>query len=371
MTKYRNLVAIAAAALLLAAAFVILRKAPATPATPSVSQVPLEDQLGQNFVVGIPGPGLDPSTEALLRYIKPGGIVLYFRNFSSATQLQALVSQLQRVANETTHRPYLIMIDEEPGGATRLGLFRNVFAFGEPNWPQIDRDIAVMQRLGINVELAPLADYPFNADSFIRKRVPAHSVDAMTEFNRKFIVLLKKHGISATLKHFPGMGVFVDDPHRTLPQSQVESKVLGDSLKIFHDGTAAGAELVMTGHGVYDSVDSGTPATLSHKIVTGLLRERLGFQGLVITDDLSEMPFITGTNLSLDEATWRALQAGHTMVLFSHKLKTTAQVFSRVLARAHDDPELRSRIEENYRRIVAFKAGHPAMSASAPRSAAP
>src|SRR5258708_34853007 len=132
----------------------------------------LKAHLGQTFIVGIAGPALDPATEQLLRYIQPGGIVLYFRNFSSAVQLQHLIAQLQTLARETTGHPYLIMLDEEPGGATRLGLFRNVFAFGEPNWTQIDHDIGTMERLGINVELAPLADFPFNHESFIRKRIP-------------------------------------------------------------------------------------------------------------------------------------------------------------------------------------------------------
>ncbi|HWZ42820.1 MAG TPA: glycoside hydrolase family 3 N-terminal domain-containing protein [Candidatus Saccharimonadales bacterium] len=315
----------------------------------------LIDHLGQTFIVGIPGPSLDARSEQLLRYIRPGGIVLYYRNFVSGEQLQTLILKLQALARETTGRPYLVMIDEEPGGAGRLGLFRHVFATGVPNWAQIDHDIGVMERLGINVELAPLADFPFNHQSFIRRRIPAHSVEALTEFNHQFVVLLKKHGISATLKHFPGMGTFADDPHKTLPQNTFAARDLDSSLKIFQQGIDAGAELVMTGHAVYSGVDPRHPATLSKEIVTGLLRRQLGFRGLVITDDLSDMPFITGQDLSLDEAAEQALEAGHTMVLFSHKLAKTRKIFDLLLERAGKDEALRSVIEINYGQIAAFK----------------
>lgn len=327
----------------------------APPARPGIS---LAEKLGQNFVVGIPGQTLDAETEALLRQIRPGGIVLYRRNFSSVEQLQRLISDLQKVAGQTTHQRYLIMIDEEPGGATRLGLFNNVFAFGEPSWAQIEHDISVMQRLGINVELAPVSDFPFNHNSFIRSRVPAHSVEALTEFNRRFIALLAQHGIAATLKHFPGMGAFRSDPHRELPSGRVAPGRLDASLAIFKDGIAAGAGLVMTGHAVYTNIDPSRPATLSSTIVTGILRRQMRFQGLVITDDLSEMPFLEGTRMTLAEATAEALRAGHTMVLYSHQLSKTRNVLSDVLARAENDNKLRSIIGRNYVKILAYKASH-------------
>jgi len=324
-------------------------------APPARLQTSLAEQLGQSFVVGIPGRTLDAETEALLRQIKPGGIVLYRRNFASAEQLQGLISELQNIAVETTHQAYLIMIDEEPGGATRLGLFNNVFAFGEPNWTQIEHDISVMQKLGINVELAPVSDFPFNHNSFIRSRMPAHSPEALTEFNRRFIALLNEHGISATLKHFPGMGAFRTDPHRELPTGRVTPGSLDASLAIFKDGIAAGAGLVMTGHAVYTNVDPSRPATLSSRIVTGILRRQMKFQGLVITDDLSEMPFLEGTRMSLADATAEAIRAGHNMVLYSHQLSKTREVLSEVLAQAENDPRFQSMIGRNYAKIVAYK----------------
>src|SRR5689334_12958035 len=104
----------------------------------------LRDELGQNFVVGIPGPTFDDKTERFLSHVRPGGIVLYYRNVKSREQLRTLISDLQSFARKTTGDPYLIMIDEEPGAVTRLGLFENVRASAKLDWHAVEHDIAVL-----------------------------------------------------------------------------------------------------------------------------------------------------------------------------------------------------------------------------------
>jgi len=314
--------------------------------------------LGQNFVVGISGKTLDQETKKILQEIKPAGIILYYRNYETRGQLKNLIADLQEFAKTTTGLSYFIMIDEEPGGATRLDLFKNVFDSGAPNWARIERDIKVMEDIGINVDLAPLADFPFNEDTFIKKRIQAHNPAALVDFNNQFIALLQKNKISATLKHFPGMGVFVDDPHKKLPYISNDQKILDESIGLFKTGIDAGSDFVMTGHGVYDDIDPNTPATLSKKIVTDILQNNLGFKGLVITDDLSDMPFIVGKKIDLAEATAEALEAGHNLVIFSHKPDKMAEIFDKLLQRVQNDPELKSVIEKNYRKVVFFKQQH-------------
>jgi len=314
--------------------------------------------LGQNFVVGIPGKILDEETKRFLQQIKPAGVILYSRNYQTRDQLKNLIAELQKFAKATTDHYYFIMIDEEPGGATRLNLFKNVFDFGFPEWDQIERDIKEMASVGINVDLAPLADFPFNEDTFIKKRIQAHNPTALTEFNKKFIALLQENNISATLKHFPGMGVFVDDPHKKLPYVSTDQKILDESIKLFKNGIDAGANFVMTGHGVYDDIDPNVPATLSKKITTDILRGNLGFEGLAITDDLSDMPFIIGKNIDLTEATAESLEAGHNLVIFSHNPDKMVGIFDKLLKRIQNDPELKSVVEKNYRKVVFFKQQH-------------
>lgn len=311
--------------------------------------------LGQNFVVGITGKTLDEETKKFLQQIKPAGVILYSRNYQTRDQLKNLITELQEFAKVTTGYHYFIMIDEEPGGATRLNLFKNVFDFGFPEWDQIEQDIKEMASVGINVDLAPLADFPFNEDTFIKKRIQAHNPTALTDFNKKFITLLQENHISATLKHFPGMGVFVDDPHKKLPYISNDQKILDESINLFKNGADAGADFVMTGHAVYDDIDPNVPATLSKKITTDILRDNLGFKGLAITDDLSDMPFIIGRKINLIEATAESLEAGHNLVIFSHNPDKTMEIFEKLLQHLQDDQELRSVVEQNYRNVVFFK----------------
>jgi len=313
------------------------------------------ERLGQNFVVGIPDTNLDTNTIAFLKHIQPAGIVLYARNYSSLDQITNLIASLQKIAKETTGKPYFIMIDEEPGGATRLNLFQNVFATGQPNWPQINHDVGTMRNIGINVDFAPVLDFPFDNNSFIDFRMPANTTSALISFDTQFIDLLHQDGIAATLKHFPGMGIFEVDPHQALPQSTIDNDILAQSLDIFQKGINDGADFVMTAHAVYDNVDPNNPATLSSKIIEGLLRERLSFKGLVITDDLSDMPFILDKKMDLTQATIDAIRNGQNLVLFSHKNEATQKIFDSIILSMKDDKELDSVVSDNYSKIVSFK----------------
>lgn len=315
----------------------------------------LSEQLGQNFIVGIEGKTLNDKTSQILEKIKPAGIVLYYRNYENPSQLKELISNLQSLALKTTNHPYFIMIDEEPGGATRLDLFNNIFAFGEPNWGQIEKDIKIMQGLGINVDLAPIADFAFNNNTFIKDRIPAHDISHLTDFNHKFISLLNQNHILATLKHFPGMGVFVDDPHEALPYANPGNSVISKSINIFKDGINSGADFVMTGHGVYDDIDLNNPATLSKKITTDILRNEVEFNGIAITDDLSEMPFTINRKIDLSQTTAQAIEAGHNLVLFSHKPEETEIIFDRLLNIIKKDTELKSLVAQNYIKIISLK----------------
>lgn len=315
----------------------------------------LRDELGQNFVVGIPGPIFDEKTESFLSHVRPGGIVLYYRNVKSREQLRILISDLQSFALKTTGQSYFIMIDEEPGAVTRLGLFEKVRASAKLDWHAVENDISVLESEGINVELAPLADFSFNQQSFLRKRVPADSIPELLRFNRRFIVLLHKHGISATLKHFPGMGIFEVDSHKQLPVGNIDAPKLESSLNIFRDGIKSGAGLVMTGHALYGNLDPDNPATISPKIIGGMLRQRLGFRGLVITDDLSQMALARSDKMTIEEATIAAAKAGNNLLMFSHNFPKTEQVFDAVLQRAEQDQGLRQAVEQNSRTITEFK----------------
>lgn len=314
----------------------------------------LSEKLGQNFIVGIPTTQIDDKTIEILHHIKPAGIVLYSRNFESFSQLKELILELQKISKEDSNMPYFIMLDEEPEGALRVGLLKNIFSLEMPQWKKIERDINILSSLGINVELAPLADFPFDNNSFVARRIPVKTVEELVSFNRTFIKILKDYKISATLKHFPGMGIFEDDPHNKFLHSNISENSLKKSIDIFKDGINNGADFVMTCHAMYDNLDSENPATFSRTIVTDILKDQLNFKGIIVTDDISDMP-LSIKGLDLTDAGIKALKAGHNLIMFSHNLDKTKEIFDEILYKVNTDPELKTIIENNYLKIIAFK----------------
>ncbi|MCE5223488.1 hypothetical protein LLG10_04770 [bacterium] len=313
--------------------------------------------LGQNLLVGIPGLDLDKVTADLLREIKPGGVVLYQRNFRDFTQLKNLIQSLQSLAVKTTGYPYYIMLDEEPEGALRTGLLKNIFPLGYPNWKKINEDIRLLAMTGINVELAPLADFPFLPNSFISKRIPFNNQEDMMTFNRSFIQIMKQNNIQATVKHFPGLGMLSDDPHYQVVTSSSTIETIEKSMKLFRDAIQGGATFVMTSHALYDHLDKENLATFSKVIVTDKLQHELGFEGIIITDDISDMPLsIKGLNIA--EAGIKALEAGHHMILYSHQLSRTKRVVDVLLLKAGQDNAFLELLTHNYNRIIENKQRH-------------
>lgn len=315
---------------------------------------PIEEVLGSSFVIGFSGYELDEETEEIIKYIKPAGIVLYARNCKNEEQLENLISDLQQIAREINDYEFFIMIDEEPGGANRLGAFDYVFLSGKPNWSEVYNATRMMSEVGINVDLAPVADYPFNNNSFIKRRIAAKTVEGLIDLNKGFIEISKENNIFTTLKHFPGMGIFIDDPHKIIPNSDINQNVLEESLLIFKSGIDSGVDFVMTGHAIYENIDSGNPATFSAKIVKDILQKQLGFKGIIITDDLSDMP-LSGWKIDRDEAGIKAIKAGHHLIMYSHDIVKTKDIFISILDSVGSDPELKSAVERNYRKITEFK----------------
>lgn len=310
--------------------------------------------LGQNMIVGIPGPNLDETIKGILHKIKPGGIVLYRRNYQSDKQFKSLIQQLQIIAKEDSNVPYFIMIDEEPEGASRLDLLTNVFTLNLPDWGVIDQGVSKLADLGITVDLAPIADFPFNQDSFVKKRVPTGNLADLKSFNQTFIILLSKYNISATLKHFPGVGVFVEDPHKGMVNGYIKQEYFDQSVALFKSGIDAGVQFIMTSHAVYSNVDPRNPATLSRTILTELLREKMGFEGIIITDDIEDM-LAPIWNIDPSDAGIRAIEAGNTMIMYGQSLEPTLATFKIIEEKIKKDQTLRGIVEGNYQKIIKFK----------------
>jgi beta-N-acetylhexosaminidase len=249
-------------------------------------------------MAGIPGRKIDPGTEMLIRNHGLGGVILFDRNIESPIQLTELCLTLQELAMKYQGKPLFLAVDQEGGRVARLRepftIFPGNTAIGMDNEP-LDRAVEFasitakeMAMVGLNMDLAPVMD--------VRRGTPEKHLDGRTfgddpekvsSLGTAVIKGLQENGILAVAKHFPGLGKAQLDPHVHLPVIDSDyDEISKINLPPFTAAINAGVSAIMTSHAIYSSIEAGIPATLSKKVLNGILRDTLRFDGLIITDDL-------------------------------------------------------------------------------------
>jgi beta-N-acetylhexosaminidase len=243
-------------------------------------------------MTGFSGTRPGPALLARIRAGEVGGVILFARNIAGPAAAHALVIRLQRAAASGGNLPLLVAVDQEGGTVRR-------FAAGPPDVPPAEIRTPAAARAegaatgrylrgaGVNVDLAPVLDAPDSASSFLGSRAFGGDPAVVSRLGTAFAGGLQAEGVAATAKHFPGLGtapLSTDTSHVwiTTPRAALDAR-----LAPFAAAIRRGVELVMVGNAGYAALDpSGLPAVLSRPIVTGLLRNELGFRGVVISDVL-------------------------------------------------------------------------------------
>jgi len=297
----------------------------------SISDLTLEEQIGQILMVGFAGTTPTPEITELIQRYHVGNIVLFSRNVQDAAQLHELTSSLQKLAREAGQRsPLLIAIDQENGRVQRLGEDATVFpgnmALGAVGSEQSAYEIALasgleLRALGVNLNLAPVVDVNNNpANPVISVRSFGEDPQQVARLADAQIRGYQNAGVATCIKHFPGHGDTATDSHLAMPTVPYEMERLERiELVPFKSGIAAGTDCVMTAHISFPALtgDAQLPATLSPVVLQQLLREQRGFQGVIMTDCL-EMDAIAET-VGVAKGTVLAQQAGNDLILISHR----------------------------------------------------
>jgi beta-N-acetylhexosaminidase len=290
----------------------------------------LEEQIGQLLVVGFWGTTPSPEIIDLIRNHHIGGIILFSRNVQDAQQVLELTHSLQMIAKTAGHpAPLLVAIDQENGIVQRLGqgttLFPGNMALGAIGSEQVVYNVAQatgreLKALGINMNLAPVVDVNNNpANPVIGVRSFGEDPHEVARLAAAAVKGYRAAGVLSDLKHFPGHGDTAVDSHLALPTiSSTLEKLEAVELVPFKSGIEAGADSVMIAHISFPALThpEALPATVSPAIVRGLLREKLGFDGVIISDCM-EMNAVAET-IGTERAAVMALQAGVDLVLVSH-----------------------------------------------------
>lgn len=303
----------------------------------------LRQKVGQLMMVGFKGN--EPSAD-ILRLIEEGhvgGIILFGHNIGTPEQLLRLTGELQTCANNAGHAlPLFISIDQENGTVRRLGPGTTVFPgnmlLGAVGSEQATRDVArataeELKALGINMNLAPVLDVNNNPDNpVIGVRSFGETSEDVTRHGLASIAGHRDSGVMTSAKHFPGHGDTDTDSHLALPTIPHGIERLEEVEFVpFRRAIAAGVDSVMISHVFFPALESeqGVPASLSRSVVTHLLREKMGYDGVVMTDCL-EMNAISET-VGVAEGALQALKAGVDIVMVSHTYSRQKESIERIV----------------------------------------
>jgi len=294
------------------------------------------DSLGQLILTGVPGKELDAETEKLFRRVQPGGFILFARNIEGPAQLRKLIDDLRNLSKIEP----IITIDQEGGRVSRLRLIGNE----PPNAQQLrDKDDVdlirrhgdvtgrLLRLFGFNLDLCPVLDISFDddADNSLRGRCYGKTVEQVVRNASVFNDAMRKQGIASCGKHFPGYSAATRDAHHELPTiNRTRAELDREELAVFREFTGRDdspgrptncVDSMMTCHGWYPCFEpKKTPATLSRRVVTQLLCEEMGFEGLIMTDDLDMGAILN--EYGLEETIRLAIAAGNDLAMICHRI---------------------------------------------------
>ena len=262
-----------------------------------VSQMSLQQKVGQLFHIGIVGKTLTKATKEIIRKYKVGGVILFAENLGTPQEITSLNTALQTSSVKHSDIPLFISTDQEGGRVKRLGPeatmeFPGAMALGQTANPLYAKEVGFvtgyeLRKLGINWMLAPVLDINSNPKNpVINVRSFGSRPELVAQMGRAYIKGNRQALSLSAIKHFPGHGDTDIDSHLELPRinkSLAELETM-ELLPFRQAIQAGGAEVLMTAHILFPSLDAKRPATLSAKIIKQLLREKLGFNGVIMTD---------------------------------------------------------------------------------------
>ena len=320
------------------------------------------EKLGQMVMIGIQGTKVDDDSLYMLHQFHMGGVILFDRNMKSPEQVKQLTSDLQAQSNEKV--PLFIGIDEEGGDVVRMAekltpppSQKEIGATGDieqaKTWAI--KTAKSLKDIGINVNFAPVADVGSND-----KRSYSTDANTVIDFVRAATKGYQQENIIYSLKHFPGIGKGKVDSHIDSSSIDVVKEVLMTEdilpFKTIIDENEPNDYFILVSHLKYPALDEEYPASLSSKIMTDLLRNKLGYKGIIITDDM-EMGAVANHN-DFRSIGVNAVKAGADIVLVCHEYEHQQEVYLGLLDAVNSGEISQERIDESVKRIIKVKLLH-------------
>ena len=330
-----------------------------------LNEMTLKEKLGQLLVVGFSGYEYNDHLRKLVEEYKVGNVILFVRNIKNLEQLSKLNKDIHNEIIKHTGVMPLITIDQEGGIVTRI-MNGATFCPGNMTLAATNVENASiigkimgeeLAHLGINMNLAPVLDVNNNIDNpVIGVRSYSDDPEIVTNYGIRFIKGLQEKGIIATAKHFPGHGDTNVDSHLGLPTvAHSKERLAQVELVPFKKAIAAGLDAIMSAHIVFKAYEEeDIPGTISRNVITNLLREELGFEGLIVSDCM-EMKAIDDT-YTTPVGVVKGIAAGLDLAFVSHTLEKQIKALE-LLEEAVNNGEISMKeIDQKVERILKFKA---------------
>lgn len=324
----------------------------------------LEEKVGQLFIVSVPGTTLSKGDRAFLSDCQIGNIILFAANIDSLDQTASLNASIRKTITDNTGVVPFISIDQEGGKVMRVMdacLAPPMMAVGSIGDTEITRELGALMgeqlyTLGFNLDFAPDADVNSNPNNpIIGDRSFGEDPETVAAMVSAFTEGLQSEGVLACIKHFPGHGDTSEDSHTSLPCVKTGRDELEKTeLVPFRAGIKAGTAMTMVGHILYPALGADkVPASLSSDVIQGVLRDELGFDGLIVTDSLS-MGAVTNT-WGQTKSCVMAFEAGVDMLLINDSESTMRACYQAVLDAVRSGEISEKRLDDSVRRILETK----------------
>lgn len=334
------------------------------PITLKLAKMTLEEKVGQMLLVGIEGTVLDAQAKRMITEDKIGGIILYKDNIKSLKGMVQLINSLKK-SNSGNPAPLFMSVDQEGGKVSRMpkeysAMYSNgtVGSLNNANAAEMmGRLLArVVSSAGFNMNFAPVLDIHSNPKNpVIGDRSFGNSASQVTTLGIAEMKGMESEQVIPVIKHFPGHGDTSVDSHLDLPVVNKTADQLATLEWIpFQNAIKEGVDAVMVAHILYPQLDPDKPSSLSRVITTDFLRDQMGYQGLVITDDLTMGAIMK--NYDLATAAVEAINAGSDVLLVAHGYDNEKRVREAILEHIKNGKLQEARIDESVYRILALKA---------------
>ena len=330
---------------------------PIDPIMVLLSSFSLEEKIGEMFLFGFENARVEEWAGEFLGTKNIGGVLLLKNNIEDESKLRQMIEKLNS-AKKRTDAPLFIAVDQEGGAVSRVYFAKEKTGNRKIKNEEMAQDVGLrraveLKEFGINTNLAPVADFTEDTRSFLYERTFGGDVKTVANLEAAMIRGQKTGGIFSTAKHFPGHGVSITDSHKLMPVSNITKEELQKiHLTPFAAAIQAGVEMVMAAHLLLPNIDNA-PVPFSIIFLRDILRHDLGFNGIILTDDLN-MGAISNS-YAIEEAVVRAIEAGVDMALIAGTREKQRVAYNALLEAARSGKISEERINASVYRILKLK----------------